>query len=353
MILIPRLLNRYSKDRPSWQERYERRLALLKFAGMSFWKPEDFALVGPLPPELQFTSVGVFPYGTVAAVDGGSSYTLTLNTLSASDSDTVAATAGIRFQRNSDVEEGSAGIWTPQNSGTEWIDDPSTTVGDDYEAKHDHTSGTSPTYTGGTWADNVWNQIDEQLQAQLTRFVVGTSQSVGTAYVREIAVPANQVSASCTITATVISDGCPLCCFTPDTLITMANGELTPICEIEVGDSIRTRNGVEQVTEVITRVERPMFMVEFNSGHSLHMSEDHPIYVFHGKGYSSINPTVPYKDLGVPNVLEIGDKVLSLCEKCPTGEKSITVTSIEPAEYLHTVYTLGNSEFFADGILVY
>ena len=210
MILIPRLLNRYSKDRPSWQERYDRRLALLKFAGLRFFGPEDWALAGPLPPELQFTSVGVFPYGTVAAAAGGGGDTLTLNTLSANDSDDFIAVAGIRFKRDGEVEETINGTWTAQNSGTEWIDNNASTVGDDYEAKMDHTGGdTTPTFSGGTWAENTYNTIDED-SPSLTATVTsssGTNNSTGTAYVREIANTSNLVSASYSISATQFGGG--------------------------------------------------------------------------------------------------------------------------------------------------
>ena len=136
MILIPKgVLNRFSrKDRPSWQERYDRRLALLKFAGLRFFKPEDWALAGPIPPEImQMTAVSVFPYGTAAAAGagGGGGDTLTLNALAAFGVDEFIAQAGVRFKRDGYVEEGEDGIWTAQNGGTEWIDNNGATVGCD------------------------------------------------------------------------------------------------------------------------------------------------------------------------------------------------------------------------------
>ena len=141
MILIPRLLNKFSKDRPSWQERYDRRLALLKFAGMGFWLPEDFALAGPMPPEVM-ASVSAFPYGS-AAVAGAGGDVLTLNAISHSHTDSFLASASLSFQRDGEVLEGL----TAQNPGTEWIDNNAATVGDDYECKADHTSGTTtPTF---------------------------------------------------------------------------------------------------------------------------------------------------------------------------------------------------------------
>jgi hypothetical protein len=137
-----------------------------------------------------------------AACSGGGGDTLTLNTLSSIYSDDFLATSGIRFKRDGEVEEQINLTWTAQNSGTEWIDNNASTVGDDYEAKLDHTSGnTIPTFTGGTWAENTWNTIDETSPSLTAQIVSnsGTKDSLGTAYVREITNTSNQVTASYTI----------------------------------------------------------------------------------------------------------------------------------------------------------
>lgn len=204
MILIPRLLNRYSKDRPSWQELYDMRLALLKFAGIRFWKPEDFAFAGPLPPEIQL-SVSAFPMGTAAAAAGsGGSDTLTLNSLAAFSTDDFLATAGVRFQRAGYVQELEDSVWTSQNPGTEWIDNNASTVGDDYEAKLDTTTGTT-TFLGG-WSENTYATINTTLTGQKSSSS-GTQSCSGTAYVREITNTSNLVSASFSLQATVFGGG--------------------------------------------------------------------------------------------------------------------------------------------------
>ncbi len=142
--------------------------------------------------------------------DAASGDTLTLNTLSSVESDDFIAVAGIRFKRDGYVQEIISGAYTNQNAGTEWIDNNASTIGDDYEAKMDHTGGgTTPTFSGGTWAENTWNTIDETSPA-LTATVSsssGTKTSTGTAYVREIADTGNQVTASYTLQATQFGGG--------------------------------------------------------------------------------------------------------------------------------------------------
>lgn len=139
--------------------------------------------------------------------------------------------------------------------------------------------------------------------------------------------------------------GCPLCCFTPATPITMADGTTRMIGEIVEGDLIRVRNGIETVKGVIIRRNRPMYMVTLSDGRTLHMSDEHPIYV-ETKGYAAINPVGEYKDLGKARQLEVGDLVATL-------EGAVTITSIEESPYPGKVYTLVNSHFFANGVLVY
>lgn len=156
-------------------------------------------------------------------------------------------------------------------------------------------------------------------------------------------------------TVTVETEGegnCPTCCFTPDTLILMADGSEKPISEVSVGDFILVYDELSQfnvavpVSEIITREERPMYELTFANGNSLRASEDHPLYVV-GKGYASVAPIPDYKDLGLPNRLEVGDQVVN-----ELGVPS-RIVEIKPIEYTGTVYTFGNSRFYANGVLVY
>ena len=139
---------------------------------------------------------------------------------------------------------------------------------------------------------------------------------------------------------------CPMCCFTPDTLITLASGIKAPIVSIRSGDMIAVQNGTEAVTEVITQVNRVMYGVKFADGRELRMSDDHPLYVY-GKGYAAFNPVGDYKDLGMAKILKLGDKVLD------EHGRLNKIVDVQLIDYPQTVYTFGNSKFYANVMLVY
>ena len=148
------------------------------------------------------------------------------------------------------------------------------------------------------------------------------------------------------------TNSCPTCCFTPDTLIRMADGGEKQIGEVQVGDFILVYDDLSQlnvavpVKEVIVREDRPMYTYTFENGKTLVASEDHPLYVV-GKGYVSINPSIGYKDMGVPGHISVGDFVVN-----EVGIRN-KIVGIDPHPYDGTVYTLGNSKFYANGVLVY
>lgn len=152
---------------------------------------------------------------------------------------------------------------------------------------------------------------------------------------------------------TATGSTCPLCCFTPDTMIRMADMSLKPISEVKAGDMILVYNEETQtnvstpVSEIITRENMPMYEITFADGNILKASADHPLYVI-DKGYASVAPSaVEYKDLGIPSVLAVGDRVVN-----EFGVAS-AITKIEEIEYPGVVYTFGNSRFYANGVLVY
>lgn len=163
-------------------------------------------------------------------------------------------------------------------------------------------------------------------------------------------------SATFSLTATYFN-ACPLCCFTPDTMITMAWGGVVPIKDVKVGDEIVVYNpdkgGVfetEVVEEIITRTRRAMFRVEFEDGTYLHMSDDHPLHIPE-KGPSAIAPTPIYKDLEDVHVLRVGDFVTHI--NGDWNASAPVITKIEYDEYFGTVYTLGNKLFIANGKVAY
>jgi hypothetical protein len=147
-----------------------------------------------------------------------------------------------------------------------------------------------------------------------------------------------------TWTATQTVDPCPICCFTPETLIEMASGISVPISTIREGDEILTANGPEVVEEVITRVNRAMYRITFSDGTYVNASEDHPLDVEGSP--RSINPIIDYKHIGLPDKLAVGDVVTM-------RGGDVRIKSIERIEFPGTVYTLGNVLFYANGVLVY
>lgn len=190
--------------------------------------------------------------------------------------------------------------------------------------------------TSRTWFFNVTNNF-----ATIKSFT-------GYFQIREANSPFRAIAQNVNVSlyAEVESNPCPLCCFTPETLITMANYSTKPIVDVRVGDLILTRGGSKEVTEIITREFRVMYQIHFADGRILNASEDHPLYV-EGKGYAAINPVGKYKDLGMAEELAIGDFVLDV-----NGKRN-EIVSIADLDYPHTVYTFAESEFYANGMLVY
>lgn len=163
-------------------------------------------------------------------------------------------------------------------------------------------------------------------------------------------------SATFSLTATYFNS-CPLCCFTPDTLITMACGMVVPIGQIREGDEIVVYNPVdgsfdtEVVEEVLIRVNRPMYKIYFENGTVLHCSDDHPLYV-DGKP-KSIVPQPAYKHKWETETLKVGDFVTCINASWWEGHDVEKIVKIESSPYEEEVYTLSNSYFFANGKLVY
>jgi Subtilase family/Hint module len=154
------------------------------------------------------------------------------------------------------------------------------------------------------------------------------------------------------------------CCFSYDTLITLADGSTKPIGLIEIGDKILSYNTdnnttfENEVQEIITRKDRDMYRFTLENGTEIIASEDHPFYVV-GKGYSSLNPnltaqgTQGYEVLqGKLNWIKSGDTLLM------SDNTEVKINSIEPIVHPDKVFTLSNKiksypNYFANGVLVY
>lgn len=134
----------------------------------------------------------------------------------------------------------------------------------------------------------------------------------------------------------------------------MADGKQLRIADVREGDKILTptEDGLGytemEITEVIVRLNRPMHRIYFSNGTVLEASEDHPIHI-KGKGWASVNPDprTDYKDLGLPATLAVGDTAFE------AFGHPVKIVKIEPMEHTDAVFTFAESQFFANGILVY
>jgi len=300
-------------------------------------------------------SVSAFPYGVFAGpisplVSATSGVGDTLATTGTSSN---TCYVGVEFNTDGNEYNYATGYaTTPTENKGVWLDRGSASQ---VWVSWTNTSGTI--FVGKTSGTRYQINTSQLFYRTVTRSIVGTNSTSCTGYFTfyDAASGGNtlQTTSSCTyyaqatVTGGVGGPGCPLCCFTPETQILMADSTKA-IVDIEVGDMIQTVRGPEAVKGIITRVDRRMYRVEFSDGRHLNMSEDHPLHV-EGKGYASIHPdpSISYKDLGVPEQLEVGDNVTDsdgFCNK---------VVSITDLDYPETVYTLENTEFYANGMLVY
>ena len=222
------------------------------------------------------------------------------------------------------------------------------TICGNYDVQFIKTVGSTP--SGNTV--NTWHQMNTNVQWSITASRTGNGVTANSARGfltfrrRSDNTVLVNVAMNLHAYALVSTDPCPTCCFTPDTPITMADYSTKPIGEVRVGDIILSRTGAKTVSEIIVREKREMHVIRFADGRILNASEDHPLYV-KGKGYASVRPTVEYKDLGVPELLEEGDFVVD-----QNGNEN-EIVSITDLYYPHEVYTFAETEFYANGMLVY
>lgn len=239
----------------------------------------------------------------------------------------------------------TTGSWTGADStGYTWLNSGTAST---YDIKQTRTGGNYTVVTGNM-ANNTWVQMNINRSNNLLSPPLGGIRS----YTANVQIKYNANSTiidynSMTWTAeTDYVNGCSLCCFTPNTLISMADGTKKHIDLVEVGEEIKTLDGNKKITEVIIRERFKVFKIMLNDELEIDATQDHPLYV-RDKGWSSINPIVDYKDIGMCRKLEIGDPIVG-----EDGEDYI-VTSITEIYYPYKVYTFAESKFYANGLLVY
>lgn len=140
-------------------------------------------------------------------------------------------------------------------------------------------------------------------------------------------------------------------CFTPETLVTLHNGEKRRIDEVVIGDRVLGENG--EINTVLG-IETPQLgerkLYGFN-GDKAFVTAEHPFMTT--EGWKSIDPELTF--LENPNLkvstLQIGDVLV-------TEEKEVLIYSInsEVSDKNSIVYNLvldGNNTYYADGYLVH
>lgn len=239
-----------------------------------------------------------------------------------------------------------------QTNSTTWLD---TGLNDEVWVMWTRTGGTLSDWNSlGSGKNNIRQNLGSNQQFRIVRSGSGTSTIIGYFRFYDAASGGNtlQTTSGATWSAEYDFDACPLCCFTPETPVTLASGLQVPIAtvtkgmEILVFNPVTKRNEAQEMAGMITRTGRPMYRITFDDGRFLDASDDHPFDV-KGKGPAAINPIIEYKDLGIPARLELGDAVGG------QDGRLHGVLSIEEIDYPGTVYTFENSLFYANGLLVY
>lgn len=147
-------------------------------------------------------------------------------------------------------------------------------------------------------------------------------------------------------------------CFVAGTSITLADGTIKKIEDIQAGDVVSTfdleANTIvhNTVNAVLSKKVQNTVEYRFDNGETLRCTFDHPIYVV-GKGWTSFNSELSNQAYSLEQEVkqvEIGDTV-----KLYYGEAKIAALTVYEEEV--SVYNLqdieGNHNFFANNILVH
>ena len=150
------------------------------------------------------------------------------------------------------------------------------------------------------------------------------------------------------------NDGSCASCLSPDTQITLADGNAKSIEQISKGDRVKTsNNGEATVAEVVIKDWPSLTLYSINGG-TLKLTADHPVMTTTGwravDYYADAEGSVKKYTLQNVPQLKVGDTLVTL-----DGE--IIVESIEPMETRTNAKTYnlkleGGDSFYAGGVLV-
>ena len=150
-------------------------------------------------------------------------------------------------------------------------------------------------------------------------------------------------------------DGIDVHCLAKGTLITMSDGHLKNIEDIQIGDSILSFNFKKNKAEpaIVTALAKPqhkdLIQVTFEDQSTLTCTSDHP-FLTSLMQWTSISPSKTQRDYQLDAVLplQIGTQLKTL-----TGAKKVVnVTKIKGIQQTYTIVNLNkNQTFIANGIL--
>lgn len=163
---------------------------------------------------------------------------------------------------------------------------------------------------------------------------------------------------TCPAPTTIAPTPCGDCCFVEGTLISLADGGIKNIKDIQVGDVVLSFNENENIIQsnivlsVRNKSSKSLIKYSFANGVVTKSTDDHPYYV-NGYNISSFNPLVTTEKYGFEtevNQINIGDTV-NLADGNTTYIEDIEVLFDE--EQVYTFEVENNHNYYANGILVH
>ena len=148
-------------------------------------------------------------------------------------------------------------------------------------------------------------------------------------------------------------------CFPAGTPIAMANGSVTNIEDVSVGDFVLSydidakETAVGEVLELESPIRYHLYTLIFENGDTLRLTSEHPLYA-RGKGWSSIDPGATYGENGQTVLaLETGDEILTI------GGGWLRITDVTYQDIQEGVQTYNlkairyYNNFYAGGLLAH
>jgi hypothetical protein len=148
------------------------------------------------------------------------------------------------------------------------------------------------------------------------------------------------------------------CCFTGNTMISLANDEIKTIKNIIPGDEVLSynetsnQNEIKKVIQVKGKITNDLVRYTFTNGVVLESTPDHPYYV-NGYNIASFDPIITTEkynfDIDI-DLIKVGD-VVNLADGTTTIIEDIE--KIFSNERVYTFEVEGNHNYYANGVLVH